>query len=389
MSLPYSITGFYKAPVSKALIVLGSALSTSLLFLGPRRQNYFVYSNDFLFGGQELWRLITCKLAFHEVHSLLLGVSLVYHFRILERRYGSAKFTSYLLANTLLCIGVEVAAVFILEALEYKVLPHTLCGPQSVLFSLFVPFFLDIPNVSTQNNFMAEVMAGKWFSYVLGIYLTTLTHTTPLAIAYGIIAGILYRTNLLYIKSWMRVPKILSSLCHKTLGWLLSSRPPREGAVPMGATLEIQRQQRMELLEQRMLMAQAQRFRAVQRQNAIRRPIRQTFPLRRPEGGGHSPHRQTNMGARVPNGGATSPPANGSTLPAPDSTSPPAPQPSSQDLLDMPSTSRGTGGDESSSVLEDRIQQLVDMGFNRGAVMQALRMSNNDVNTATTVLLQE
>ena len=94
-------------------------------------------------------------------------------------------------------------------------------------------------------------------------------------------AGILYRLNFLYIKSWTRIPSSVSSFCHQALGWLLYSRPPSEGALPMGATLEIQRQQRTEYMEQRMLLAQAQRFRTVQRQNAFRRPVRQVCSLSR------------------------------------------------------------------------------------------------------------
>eukprot|EP00057_Strongylocentrotus_purpuratus_P002524 XP_003724694.1 PREDICTED: ubiquitin-associated domain-containing protein 2 [Strongylocentrotus purpuratus] len=388
MSQPYSPSGFYKTPVSKALLILGSVISGSLVLLGPKYQNYFVYSNDYLLAGSELWRLVTCKLAFLEIHSLLLGASLFYHFRVLERRYGSAKFVSFLVANGLFCIGAEVAAIFALEALEYRVLPHTLCGPQSIVLSMFVPFFMDIPNVSSQSHFLADVVAGKWVSYILGIYLTTLTHTTPLAIAYGITAGILYRLNFLYVKTWVTIPETLSSLCHGAFGWLLSSRPPNEGAVPMGATLEIQRQQRTELMEQRMLLAQAQRFRSIQRQNAIRRPIRQTFPLRRQEGSS-GPRQQNSVRNGEPNGGINFPPANGSTPPVtspPSPSPPPPPPPVSQDASDQPSTSRAHGGSDTE---EDKIEQLVDMGFNRGAVMQALTMSNNDVTMATSVLLQE
>ncbi len=36
-----------------------------------------------------------------------------------------------------------------------------------------------------------------------------------------------------------------------------------------------------------------------------------------------------------------------------------------------------------------QIQQLVDMGFNRGAVTQALRATDNDIAMATNLLLQE
>ncbi|XP_041483090.1 ubiquitin-associated domain-containing protein 2-like [Lytechinus variegatus] len=384
MSQPYSSSGFYMTPVSKALLILGSVVSCCLVLLGPKYQNYFVYSNDYLLAGREPWRLLTCKLAFLEIHSLLLGASLIYHFRVLERRYGSAKFISFLLANSLFSVGVEAATIFALEALEYRVLPQTLCGPQSIVLSMFVPFFMDIPNVSTQTHFLADVVAGKWISYILGVYLTTLTHTTPVAIAYGIMAGILYRLNFLYIKNWVMIPKVMASFSQGLFGWLLSSRPPSEGALPMGATLEIQRQQRMELLEQRMLLAQAQRFRSIHRQNAIRRPIRQTFPLRRNESSS-SPHQQNSMRNGEHNGGVNFPPPNGSTPP---STNPPSPSP--VPISDQPSTSRSDDSSlHGSHAEEDKIQQLVDMGFNRGAVMQALSMSNNDVTMATTVLLQE
>ncbi len=38
---------------------------------------------------------------------------------------------------------------------------------------------------------------------------------------------------------------------------------------------------------------------------------------------------------------------------------------------------------------EDNINQLVEMGFNRDSVMNALTMTNNDLALATNVLLQE
>ncbi|XP_072180253.1 ubiquitin-associated domain-containing protein 2-like [Diadema setosum] len=389
MSQPYTSTGFYMAPVSKAVLILTSALSSSLILLGPRYQNLFVYSTDYLLSGQELWRLTSCKLSFHELHSLLLGASLLYHFRILERRYGSSKFSSFLLANLLLCIGIEVAAVFVSHHMEYTWLPHTLSGPQSLVFALFVPYFMDIPNIATQNNLVAEAVAGKWFSYVLGIYLTTLTRTSPMAVAYGILAGTLCRANFLFVRSWARFPSFMSLVCRRTLGWLLSSRPPSEGTVPMGATLEIQRQQRVEYLEQRMLLAQAQRYRHLQRQNAFRRPVRQTFPRMRPMAEGAVPRVLDGVPTRTQDGETTSSPginSMSSYLPEASSTSS---QPPPQDSSDTPSTSNDNVGEAQTSVPEDRIKQLVDMGFNRAAVMQALQLSNNDVSMATSVLLQE
>lgn len=68
-------------------------------------------------------------------------------------------------------------------------------------------------------------------------------------------AGLFYRWGFLGIPHWLVVPKVIARACDATLGRLLRSQPPAQG--PIGATLEIQRQQQMEQLEQQMLMARA------------------------------------------------------------------------------------------------------------------------------------
>lgn len=65
-------------------------------------------------------------------------------------------------------------------------------------------------------------------------------------------AGLLYRWNVLKIQDWLVIPDWLARLTNLTLGRLLSSSPPADG--PMGATLEIQRQEQMERLEHQMLL---------------------------------------------------------------------------------------------------------------------------------------
>ena len=71
-------------------------------------------------------------------------------------------------------------------------------------------------------------------------------------------AGLLYKHNFLYIKDVVTVPQWLGTSTYWALGWLVRSPPPTDTAVPMGATLELQRQQQMELLEQQLLWAQLQ-----------------------------------------------------------------------------------------------------------------------------------
>lgn len=77
------------------------------------------------------------------------------------------------------------------------------------------------------------------------------------------VAGLLYRWNMLRIQDWLVIPDWLARLTDLTLGRLLASSPPADG--PMGATLEIQRQEQMERLEHQMLL-QNQRSRDGPRQ---------------------------------------------------------------------------------------------------------------------------
>ena len=54
------------------------------------------------------------------------------------------------------------------------------------------------------------------------------------------------------IQNWLVIPDWLARVTNLTFGRLLASSPPADG--PMGATLEIQRQEQMERLEHQMLL---------------------------------------------------------------------------------------------------------------------------------------
>lgn len=58
----------------------------------------------------------------------------------------------------------------------------------------------------------------------------------------------------------------------------MQSSPPQEGIVPMGATLEIQRQQQMEILEQQVWLSRAREARDRASQQVY---FREPNPLKR------------------------------------------------------------------------------------------------------------
>lgn len=145
----------------------------------------------------------------------------------------------------------------------------------------------------------------------------------------GLLSGILCRYNFLKICDFIKVPKIVSKISSKLFGWLLDSKPPSDNSFNLGATLEIQRQQHFEIMEQQML------FQRISEANQSRSGL-----LRR--------RNDLNHHQRVEN-----------------------------------------ESNQNNLINEEQVQTLVEMGFNRQNVVRALERSNNDANLATTILLNE
>ncbi|KAF4526996.1 hypothetical protein B566_EDAN001543 [Ephemera danica] len=235
-----------------------------------------------------------------------------YFSRIFERRYGSHKFSSYLLATCTIATLIEVGVVCGLRALgldwhQGGLLP---AGPYGLIFPLFVNFFFDIPRVAT-THVLGVPVTGKTLTYLLGLQVCSTSTASLVSGLCGVLLG---------IQRYLVIPSVVARACDATLGRLLRSQPPTLG--PIGATLEIQRQQQMEQLEQQMLMARARD----QRRHAQQHDLAE-------DGAGPSGMQQQGS--------------------------------------------------------EEQVALLVDMGFDRASVLDALRAANNDLTMATNLLLQE
>lgn len=146
----------------------------------------------------------------------------------------------------------------------------------------------------------------------------------------GLISGVMYRHNILYVRHLIRVPKWVASVANKLLGRLICSPPPAEPTIQMGATLELQREQQMELIEQQMIFS---RFRQFNPNNGLDSAVRPTNDLNG-RTGSHLAHPSTSTNAQ-------------------------------------------------------HVTALVEMGFDRQNVVRALQRSNNDMTLATNILLSE
>jgi len=328
MSLPtimnqHSTSGFYKASVSK--VMLGSlAVSHIAMNLGAlsNLQKYMVCKIPDSMNKGEWWRLITSKISFLETKDAIFCFVLIYYFRIFERRLGSRKFVSHLIAMAGLSGLFEwvITSLFLMS--NIKAISGILSiGPYGCILPWFVFYMSDIPSLNSTSVF-GMTMSNKIMTYLMGLQVALGSSQNFIMSASALMAGVIVKTNSLWIQNITSVPKWMANASQKLFGWLVDSSPPEQGAI--GATLEIQRSQQIEALEQYQIQQQA-------RMNARRLP-NQVFRQRVP------PQHQAAAAAPEPT--------------------------------------------------EANITLLVDMGFPRQQAIDALREAHNDLSTATSILLR-
>lgn len=333
--------GLYKAPVSKSLLLLPTAFTVLLLVALPQYQKLFVYSLQAVTRHRQLWRLLCGRLICLDVKDAFCSSLLIYNFRIFERRFGSRKFASFLFGTWVLSAFLDLLlaeAFHFLFELQVDVLPAGLLGP---VFALFVPFFCSIPRVQVTQLLRYMSISNKSLVYIVGLQLLTSSTYMWLVALSGLVSGVLYYSNVLALQRWLYVPQWLARCSSQILESVFSGTEPRsEAPVGMGATLDIQRQQRMDMLDQQLLLSQLAQL----RRNAQQPPPQQQgglfnrfFPGLRQRG------RNVNHM-----------------------------QPQSADTPEA----------------EEQVARLMEMGFSRVDAQEALRASNNDINMATNFLLQ-
>lgn len=347
--------GLYKAPLSKSLLLVLNGVTVMLTLL-PQYQELFVYNLQALTQQHQVWRLLFGRLVCLDVKDSFCSSLLIYNFRIFERRFGTRKFASFLLGTWFLSALTDFLLAQAFQYLfDYEVeeLPSGLLAP---VFSLFVPFYSSIPKMPVTQVLGHIHITNKSLVYVVGLQLLTSSPFMWLLALSGLISGGLYHSNFLRLQKVLFVPAWLSGIGRYVLEPIFSSsQPSNETPVGMGATLDIQRQQRMDMLDQQFLLAQYNEARRNTRHQPQAGLLQWTrlFPSLRHRGQNRQPPMQPQP--------QTPPQTHQSTQPP---------------LLD------------NSHVAEEQVAMLVEMGFSRIDALEALRASNNDINMATNFLLQ-
>ncbi|XP_055867755.1 ubiquitin-associated domain-containing protein 2-like [Biomphalaria glabrata] len=333
-------SGFHGAPVTK--FILCHAFMTYLLFSFPLQhfQYLFRYNQEVLATNQ-FKRMFFSKLVFLDLPDLLFTAMLIYNFRMFERRFGSRKFVSHLLATLLLGSLLELMAFAVLNRLEIR-LGDMPTGLFSLVFPLYVPLYCTVPRVALVT-LLGVPVTGKTINYILGLQMATSRIENLVVVACALVSGILWRVNFLKIQKFLQVPKLVGNQFDYCLGRFLESPVSKSLALPMGATLELQQRERMDRLEQQMMMSALQASRRVE----IGRP--QPLDL----AAGSNLFDSLNMNRHI-----------------------------------QRSQSGASHNIGDNNVSEEQVRRFVEMGFSDERARQALRSANNNPTLATNFLLQ-
>ncbi|XP_071453989.1 ubiquitin-associated domain-containing protein 2-like isoform X2 [Hetaerina americana] len=203
----------------------------------------------------QVFKLVTAKLVFLDPKDLICAGTLVYHFREFERRYGSRKYATHLLGCSCLSFVLELLAHLIRWFIDKDGGSGILSsGPYGLLFPLFVNFYKEIPNTGTQGSsnrnghqrsladdnqqwnapFSAlgtifPPISMKTIIYLFGMQLSWSSSSSFIAAVTGIVAGVLYQKNFLYIQKVIFVPNWLANFGNTALSYIVNTSPGIQG----------------------------------------------------------------------------------------------------------------------------------------------------------------
>ncbi|KAI8070422.1 hypothetical protein BC940DRAFT_345537 [Gongronella butleri] len=200
-------SGFRNAPVTKVLVtIVGAGSTVANLVEQPAVHTHHSF-----------WRLASSQWVFPGLGTTLVGTWLIYRLRVIERRYGSAKFAS------LVFISIVMSTLFH-KVLDYSSAPLA-TGPYALIFALLCQFHHLVPATS-HTKFWCFTLSDKSDAYAVALQLLVCQLPAALIPAtFGWVTGLVYDANLGNIKRW-RFPRALQSFASSYILPLLGTRGP-------------------------------------------------------------------------------------------------------------------------------------------------------------------
>ncbi|ORX57449.1 hypothetical protein DM01DRAFT_1406016 [Hesseltinella vesiculosa] len=202
------LPGFRNAPVSKLLFTFVGGLSTYANLAETPSLSTIRHP---------VWRMVSSQWVFTGIGSTVLGSYLVYRLRVIERRYGSAKFVSLVFFSAVL-------SMIFYQILDTCGLP-IITGPMTMIFALLYQFHRLVPATSPQKiwHFTATDKSVVYLGAAQFLSFHAPASLLP-AIA-GWLSGAVYSANIGNISRW-RFPQAIRSLASRYLLPFLGTSGP-------------------------------------------------------------------------------------------------------------------------------------------------------------------
>ncbi|RDD46050.1 Ubiquitin-associated domain-containing protein 2 [Trichoplax sp. H2] len=356
----YTITRY--APVTKTLLIVTTTTSLAVTNLFPQLIQNLNLDLSAIVSKLELWRLFTSATIYSRPIDIIYGTILLYNFRLFERRYGTAKFLSYLIAVFGLSSLFQLILLMLFK--HQQTIMDFPTGPYCWIYGLLVCYYREIPKLSSSTFSLSD----KSLLYLLSLQFLSQSRGSIFVGLSGMLAGIIARFKLNWFHQILRFPDSVYRFCHTYLGRILYSSAPLADSPenPMGATVEIQRSQYLDEVEAQITRAQIRQFGMLDDNQQQRNRVGQGYQevLLPPEEGPFRRRFRTNRDDNPI-------------------------RPSEPQFHEQPSIHEAENIPRPDDISEDNVKTLVEMGFSRYAVMQALQVTNNDVGLATNILLAE
>lgn len=306
--------------------------------------------------------MVTCQLFYGSTAELLYGSALLYNLRVLERQWGTRKFASFIFTTYTLTLGSHFLGYYFDFA--KMVLPFTeslasgLYGP---IFALLFFFVRDVhsSSVINQSNFS---ISNKWFTYFIAFRMMMVSKKSYVAAILGLLSGVAWSCNFLYLRKWIFVPNFISNMVQSVYEWFrVDEEKPAYRRTLYGATEDIQDDMMYDFMT---------RMQTTRRANS-RLQMGQGYADTLQPADGPMQEFLNNVGIYTGDGENPQPMGNVHQ----------------RNRENGESVSFQYADDDASE--EDKIQRLIEMGFTRDAVIQALHNSGHDVQSATNALLSQ
>ncbi|RCH94857.1 hypothetical protein CU097_008831 [Rhizopus azygosporus] len=151
-------SGFYNVPATKCLILFIGTISVLASIFGLK-QHFHLQLTPHITVHHQFSRLFLSHVAFSSSGDFLFGSIILYSMRIIERQYGTSKYTAFLFITTIISTILEVVMLIVGGRIGLKSIPS---GPYAIIFAILYQYYRVIP-VTYRFRIFGIVMTDKLF----------------------------------------------------------------------------------------------------------------------------------------------------------------------------------------------------------------------------------